>query len=107
MRPGRDLVLLRETSPAVIVGTGGMRVREYRDLLDLGGTDMDVVHATPPFAVLSAWDFVARRQRVVYAPVQVGGVHGFVHLLVEEEAKAPNGQTVVRAGAWNPLGPWK
>jgi hypothetical protein len=107
MRPGRDLVLLRETSPAVTVGTGGMRVRQYRDLLDLGGTDMDVVQATPPFAVLSAWDFVARRQRVVYAPAEVGRVQGFVHLLIEEEARAPNGQGVVRAGAWNPLGPWK
>ena len=107
MQAGRDIVLLRETSPAVVVGARGMPVREYRDLMDLGGTDMDVVQPAPPFAVLSAWDFVARRQRVVYAPAPVGRAEGFVHLLVEEEGKAPNGQAVVRAGAWSELGPWR
>jgi hypothetical protein len=91
----------------VTVAPRGSGVRLYRDRMELGGTDMDVVQPPPPFAVLSAWDFVARRQRVVYAPVQVGEARGFVHLLVEEERLAPNGQPVVRAGAWNALGPWR
>ena len=29
------------------------------------------------------------------------------HLLVEQEGQAPNGQDVVRAGAWKTLGPWR
>jgi hypothetical protein len=48
-----------------------------REALISSGSQMDVVHASPPFAVSSAWDFVSRRQ------------------------------LVVRAGSWEVLGPWK
>jgi hypothetical protein len=107
MQPGRDIVLLRDTSPTVVVGTAGMPLHKYRDLIELGGTEMGVVEPPPPFSVLSAWDFVARRQVVLYAPVEVAGLRGFVHLLVEEEARAANQQAVVRAGAWSLMGAWE
>src|SRR5262249_13646854 len=51
MQPGRDIVLLRDTSPTVIVGARGMALRAYRDLMDLRGTDMDMIQPPPPLAV--------------------------------------------------------
>jgi hypothetical protein len=84
-----------------------MSFSRYRVLLEVSGSQMDVVHASPPFALLSAWDFVSRRQLVVYAPAEVARSAGFIHLALEEEQRAPNHQPVVRAGAWEVLGPWK
>jgi len=107
MRPGQDLLIAREATPAIVVGPGGMSYSRYRLLLEISGSQMDVVHATTPFAVLSAWDFVSRRQLVVYAPADVARSAGFVHLVIEEEQRAPNHQPVVRAGSWEVLGPWK
>ena len=106
MQPGQDLLIAREASPAIVVGTGGMSFSRYRVLLEQSGAQMDVVHASPPFAVLSAWDFVTRRQLVVYAPAEVARSAGFLHLVIEEEQRAPNHQPVVRAGSWEVLGPW-
>jgi hypothetical protein len=106
MQRGQDLLIAREASPAIAVGAGGMSFSRYRVLLEVSGAQMDVVHASPPFAVLSAWDFVSRRQLVVYAPAEVARAAGFIHLGVEEEQRAPNDQAVVRAGAWEVLGPW-
>lgn len=107
MQPGQDLLIAREATPAIVVGPGGMSYSRYRLLLETSGSQMDVVHATTPFAVLSAWDFVSRRQLVVYAPADVARSAGFVHLVIEEEQRAPNQQPVVRAGSWEVLGPWK
>jgi hypothetical protein len=107
MQPGRDLLIAGEASPAVAVGPGGMSFSRYRVLLEQSGAQMDVVHASTPFAVLSAWDFVSRRQLVVYAPAEVARSAGFIHLAIEEEQRAPNHQPVVRAGSWEVLGPWK
>jgi hypothetical protein len=107
MQPGQDLLIAREASPAIAVGPGGMSFSRYRVLLEVSGAQMDVVHASPPFAVLSAWDFVSRRQLVVYAPAEVARSAGFIHLAIEEEQRAPNHQPVVRAGSWEVLGPWK
>jgi hypothetical protein len=107
MQPGQDLLIAREATPAIVVGPGGMSYSRYRLLLEISGSQMDVVHATTPFAVLSAWDFVSRRQLVVYAPADVARSAGFVHLVIEEEQRAPNQQPVVRAGSWEVLGPWK
>ena len=84
-----------------------MSFSRYRVLLEVSGSQMDVVQASPPFAVLSAWDFVSRRQLVVYAPAEVARSAGFIHLAIEEEQRAPNHQPVVRAGSWEVLGPWK
>jgi len=106
MQPGRDLLIARQASPAIAVGTGEMSFSRYRVLLEQSGAQMDVVHASPPFAVLSAWDFVSRRQLVLYAPADVARSAGFIHLAIEEERRAPNQQPVVRAGAWEVLGPW-
>ncbi len=50
---------------------------------------------------------LSRRQLVVYAPAEVARSAGFIHLAIEEEQRAPNHQPVVRAGAWEVLGPWK
>ena len=107
MQPGQDLLIAAEASPAVTVGRGGMSYSRYRVLLEQSGSQMDVVQASPPFAVLSAWDFVSRRQLVVYAPAEVARSAGFIHLVIEEEQRAPNTQPVVRAGSWEVLGPWK
>jgi hypothetical protein len=107
MQPGHDLLIAAEATPAIAVGPGGLSFSRYRVLLELSGSQMDVVHASPPFAVLSAWDFVSRRQLVVYAPAEVARSAGFVHLAIEEEQRAPNHQPVVRAGSWEVLGPWK
>jgi len=107
MQPGRDMLIAREASPGIAVGTGEMSFSRYRVLLEQSGSQMDVVHASPPFGVFSAWDFVSRRQLVVYAPAEVARSAGFLHLAIEEERRAPNHQAVVRAGAWEVLGPWK
>ena len=108
MQPGQDLLIAREASPVIVVGgAGGMSFSRYRVLLEVSGSQMDVVQASPPFAVLSAWDFVSRRQLVVYAPAEVARSAGFIHLAIEEEQRAPNHQPVVRAGSWEVLGPWK
>ena len=107
MQPGEDLVIAPQTSPAVAVGPGTLSFSRYRVLLEQSATHMDVVQPAPPFVILSAWDFVGRRQRVVYAPADVARAEGFVHLEVEEEKPAPNSQPVVRAGAWRVLGPWR
>ena len=107
MQPGQDLVIAPQTSPAVTVGPGSLSFSRYRLLLEQSATHMDVVQPAPPFAILSAWDFVGRRQRVIYAPADVARAEGFVHLDLEEEKPAPNSQRVVRAGAWRVLGPWQ
>jgi hypothetical protein len=107
MQPGQDLLIAREASPAVAVGPGGMSYSRYRVQLELSGSQMDVVQVSPPFAVLSAWDFVSRRQLVVYAPAEVARSAGFIHLVIDEAQKAPNHQTVVRASHPEVLGPWK
>jgi hypothetical protein len=107
MQPGQDLLIAREASAAITVGRGGMSYSRYRVLLEQSGSQMDVVQMSAPFALLSAWDFVSRRQLVVYAPAEVARSAGFIHLVIEEEQKAPNTQPVVRAGAWEVLGPWK
>jgi hypothetical protein len=104
---GRDVVIARETSPTVAVGPRAMPFRRYRALIELSGTAMNVVEPPPPFVLLSGWDFVARRQRLVYAPVEVAGATGFLHLVLEDERAAPNQQLVARASSWRPLGAWK
>ena len=90
MQPGQDLLIAREASPAITVGRGGMSYSRYRVLLEQSGSQMDVVQASAPFALLSAWDFVSRRQLVVYAPAEVARSAGFIHLVIEEEQRAPN-----------------
>jgi len=107
MQPGRDVVIVREASPTVVVGRGGLSFRRYTDLLELSHTKMCQVPPPPPFVVLSAWDFISRRQRVVYAPAEIGRLDGFVHLIIDEEWRAPNSQPVDRASASDRLGSWR
>jgi hypothetical protein len=107
MQPLRDMVIARETSASVVVGGSGLPFRQYSSLLDLSGAQMRSLGPPPPFTVLSAWDFVARRQTVVFGPGDLGSADGFLHLVVEKEETTPNGGALARASIWKRLGPWR
>jgi len=109
--PGRDAVVrIDGLSPAVLVWNappGDLQVpalnrRQFHRHLDLAdapvAVDFDLLD--PPYAVVGAWDFVARAQRIfVIEPGVLRSRGVFLRLQAE-----PRGELLV-ARAWSPLGP--
>jgi hypothetical protein len=107
------VVLVPADSPAVIIsarpaGAGRTPRIERRDLLRMlawaGLEPQQEAHlagARPPFAVLSAYDYAARRQRLLLAPVEVlreGGA------LLAVQVQAVPGSAFLDVVGWRRLG---
>ena len=102
--PARVAVSRLEACPSVVVtGPGeGLSRRRFARQLELAGIDdlLAPVTTPPPLALLSCYDHVSRRQRLLVGPPELAHARGFAELQLETLA---SGTHLVAVKSWRPL----
>jgi hypothetical protein len=103
--PARSAVSRLEACPSVVVTGpgGGLSRRRLAHQLELAGIEdlLGPVTMAPPYALLSCYDSLSRRQRLLVGPPELAQARGFAELRLEPLSSGGSGFVAVTS--WRPL----